>query len=76
MSIARDYLLMSKMADQILTRDVHEQILYNRVLVQMGMASFRQGNILDTNQFLSEVCQASRNINKEPINPSLLGQQS
>jgi translation initiation factor 3 subunit C len=56
LSIARDYLLMSKISENINNREVQDQILYNRVLVQMGLASFRIGNISDCVQYLNEMC--------------------
>ena len=53
--IARDYLLMSHISDQISNYEVANQLLYNRVIVQMGLADFRLGYITESHQALNEL---------------------
>jgi translation initiation factor 3 subunit C len=57
---ARDNLLMSHLAETISSFDVSTQILYNRALVQIGMAAFRLGHIYDAQTTLQEICGSNR----------------
>lgn len=59
-SIAKDYLLMSHVADSAQQYDIQIQILYNRVLVQLGIASFRLGLIQDTYNYLQELINTQK----------------
>jgi len=51
---ARDLLQLGNLADQALESDVHTQILYNRVLAQMGLCAFRMGKIQDAHNCLMD----------------------
>jgi len=54
---ARDLLLMSHIQDTIYdTEDVSTMIMYNRMMVNVGMCAFRLGRIYDAHQCLSDVC--------------------
>jgi translation initiation factor 3 subunit C len=57
---ARDLLLMSHLQDTIQHADVTTQIMYNRALVQLGLAAFRRGFINECQQLLSEMFQTQR----------------
>eukprot|EP00708_Paratrimastix_pyriformis_P002024 GAFH01000762.1.p2 GENE.GAFH01000762.1~~GAFH01000762.1.p2 ORF type:complete len:958 (-),score=487.53 GAFH01000762.1:395-3268(-) len=69
---ARDMLLMSHLSDTIpllaqpgpgatpSESDIALQILYNRTLVQLGMAAFRAGLITEAHSALSDICSNSR----------------
>uniref|UniRef100_A0A6B2KXJ5 PCI domain-containing protein n=1 Tax=Arcella intermedia TaxID=1963864 RepID=A0A6B2KXJ5_9EUKA len=62
---ARDMLLMAHLPEQIHKAQVNEQILYNRVMVQLGMAAFRAGKIEDANACLQDIIQAGKDKAKE-----------
>ena len=47
---------MSHVHENILGYDIGIQALYNRVLVQMGLACFRLGMIQECNSYLNEIC--------------------
>jgi len=54
---ARDLLLMSHLQETIANSgDVSTMILYNRMMVTLGMAAFRLGKIWSAHQCLSDVC--------------------
>jgi translation initiation factor 3 subunit C len=57
---ARDLLLMSHLQDSIQHADVATQIMYNRAVVQLGLAAFRRGFIHECQTILSEVFQTGR----------------
>jgi translation initiation factor 3 subunit C len=54
---ARDLLLMSHLQDTIVNAgDVSTMIMFNRMMVTMGMSAFRLGKIWSAHQALSEIC--------------------
>lgn len=54
---ARDLTLMSKVQDHIFnTTDVSTMVLFNRMMVNVGICAFRVGRIYDAHQCLSEIC--------------------
>jgi len=54
---ARDLLLMSHLQDNIPTiGDVTTMVLFNRMMVTVGLCAFRLGKIWDAHQCLTEVC--------------------
>jgi len=57
---ARDLLLMSHMQESIANADVTTQILYNRAIMQLGLAAFRQGFIPECQTILSEMFSTQR----------------
>lgn len=52
----KELLIMSNIPEQISSKDYLTQALYNRVMVQIGLNAFRNGNFLEVQQFLSELC--------------------
>ena len=52
---ARDLLLMSHLQESIQQTDVSTQVLYNRAMVQIGIAAFRCGLIKECHQALNEI---------------------
>mmetsp|Transcript_2305 Transcript_2305/g.6824 ORF Transcript_2305/g.6824 Transcript_2305/m.6824 type:complete len:957 (+) Transcript_2305:91-2961(+) len=57
---ARDLLHLGNLQEQALESDVHTQILYNRVLAQMGLCAFRLGKIQDAHNCLMDVCMHNK----------------
>lgn len=52
---ARDLMLMSHLQHNIIKADIPLQIIYNRALVQLGLCSFRHGNIKDAHTALLDI---------------------
>ncbi|WVQ75178.1 eukaryotic translation initiation factor 3 subunit C [Cryptococcus sp. DSM 104548] len=57
---ARDLLLMSHLQDTIAHADVTTQILYNRAVMQLGLAAFRRGFIPECQAILAEMFSTMR----------------
>lgn len=58
--IARDMFLMSHLQDSIGMADAATQILYNRVVVQLGLCAFRVGLIKESQGALQEIFASTR----------------
>lgn len=52
----RDLLLMSKLQENIYESEVSTMVLFNRMMVTLGMCAFRLGRINDAHQCLYDVC--------------------
>lgn len=57
---ARDLMLVSHLQDSIQLADPTTQVLYNRALVQLGLAAFRRGRIIDAHNYLQEIVSLGR----------------
>lgn len=57
---ARDMLLMSHLQESIHSADVATQILYNRVIVQLGLSAFRCGLIKESQAILLDIFTTQR----------------
>ena len=56
----RDLLLKTHVGESIHLQDIGSQILYNRAVVQIGLAAFRLGLIEECHEVLVEYVQNSR----------------
>lgn len=59
-TLARDYLLMTRIQSLVSTSDVHLQIFYNRVLIQLGLCAFRLGLISEAHTALVDICTSGK----------------
>ncbi|CAE7346501.1 eIF3c [Symbiodinium natans] len=57
---ARDLLHLGNFQEQAAESDVHTQILYNRVIAQIGLSAFRLGKITEAHNCLMDVCQYNK----------------
>jgi translation initiation factor 3 subunit C len=57
---ARDMLLMSHLQESIHSADISTQILFNRVVVQLGLSAFRCGLIKETQSTLLDIFTTQR----------------
>ena len=57
---ARDLLMKTHMSQVISMQHIDNQILYNRALVQVGLAAFRLGKIRESHDILADICQNSK----------------
>jgi len=62
---ARDMLLMTHLQEKIHRARVTDQIMFNRAMVQLGMAAFRAGRIEDSNNCLQDIIQNGKDKAKE-----------
>lgn len=53
---ARDLLLMSHLQETIYDQDISTMVLFNRMMVTLGMSAFRLGRIHDAHQCLYDIC--------------------
>ena len=58
--VARDMLLMSRQQENIQYEDISTQILFNRMMVQLGLAAFRLGMVQQAHDCLTEVAGSAR----------------
>lgn len=56
----KELLIISTLSESILSQDYYTQVLYNRVLVQLGIMAFRRGNMHEVQQFLYEMCSIAK----------------
>lgn len=54
--VARDLLLMSHLQESIYDEEVSTMVLFNRMMVTLGMSAFRLGRINDAHQCLYDIC--------------------
>jgi translation initiation factor 3 subunit C len=57
---AREILMKTHMSQVIIMQPIENQILYNRALVQIGMAAFRLGKVKESHDILADICQNSK----------------
>merc|ERR1719326_1675307 len=57
---ARDLVHLGQFHENALDSDVHTQILYNRVIAQMGLCAFRLGKIQEAHTYLMDVCMHNK----------------
>jgi translation initiation factor 3 subunit C len=58
--VARDMLFMSRQQENIQYEDISTQIMFNRMMVQLGLAAFRLGKVQEAHDCLTEIAGSSR----------------
>lgn len=58
--LAREIFINSHVSEQLSYLDVSSQILYNRTVVQLGLAAFQRGLLKETYFSLQEICSSGR----------------
>lgn len=74
---ARDLLLMSHLQETIYESDVGAMVLFNRMMVTLGMCAFRLGKIYDAHQCLYDICSGRvRELLAQGVNTSRFSDKS
>eukprot|EP01128_Nolandella_sp_AFSM9_P009834 TRINITY_DN649_c0_g3_i1.p1 TRINITY_DN649_c0_g3~~TRINITY_DN649_c0_g3_i1.p1 ORF type:complete len:908 (-),score=343.75 TRINITY_DN649_c0_g3_i1:288-3011(-) len=71
---ARDMLLMSHLQDKIHHARPQIQLLFNRVIVALGLAAFRLGRVYDCHRYLTDITSSGRS--KELLAQGILYRQN
>ena len=56
----KELLTISTLGDNIVNYNYYTQALFNRVMVQLGLMAFRDGNIHEVQLYLYEMCSMTK----------------